>query len=57
MTLSEWCSASTQDRQRRPRCGALCHIVQLAVIMHQMWTTGEAFRWSSEAAKGKPTAA
>jgi len=24
--------------------------------MHQMWTTGEAFRWSSEA-KGKPTAA
>src|SRR5689334_18227893 len=30
---------------------------KLAVIMHQMWTTGEAFRWSSEAAKGKPTAA
>jgi transposase len=30
---------------------------RLAVIMHQMWTTGEAFRWSSEAAKGKPTAA
>ena len=29
---------------------------KLAVIMHQMWTTGEAFRWSSEA-KGKPTAA
>ena len=28
-----------------------------AVIMHQMWTTGEAFRWSNEAAKGKPTAA
>ena len=30
---------------------------KLAVIMQQMWTTGEAFRWSSEAAKGKPTAA
>jgi transposase len=30
---------------------------KLAVIMHQMWTTGEAFRWSSEAATGKPTAA
>jgi len=30
---------------------------KLGVIMHQMWTTGEAFRWSSEAAKGKPTAA
>jgi transposase len=29
---------------------------RLAVLMHQMWTTGEAFRWSSEA-KGKPTAA
>src|SRR3954464_15020358 len=25
---------------------------KLGVIMHQMWTTGEAFRWSSEAAKG-----
>jgi transposase len=30
---------------------------KLAVIMHQMWTAGEAFRWSSEAATGKPTAA
>jgi hypothetical protein len=30
---------------------------KLAVIMHQMWTTGEAFRWSSEAATGKPSAA
>ena len=42
MTLSAWCSASTRDRQRRPGCGALCHIVQLAVVLHRMliWSLG-----------------
>ena len=38
MTLSGWCSASTQVRQVRPRCGALCHIVQLAGIIWHMLT-------------------
>ena len=30
---------------------------KLAVIMHQMWITGEEFRWSNKAADAKPAAA
>jgi transposase len=44
--------------KRRGLCKARVAVARkLAVIMHQMWTTGEAFRWSSEAAGEKPTAA
>jgi transposase len=48
-----------QLAKRRGLCKAKVAVARkLAVIMHQMWTTGEAFRWSSEAAKGsKPAAA
>lgn len=38
----------TRARQRPPNRAEVCHIVQHVVIMHQMWTTGEEFRWSNK---------
>ena len=49
MTPYAWSSAWTRALPARHSHFGVRDIVQHAVILHRIWTTGEPFRWGSQA--------